>query len=231
MFRWICARMENSLPLLAKMARALCLPAILALGTGCANQVHLSRSDYASLHSVTVSKQAAPVESVYYMPIGQNLAFAFGGVAGLAVAQAAGASDKDQLAQQLATPETNPARIVGEVFESHIRTSGLFSVVASHGDANFVFHVRSAGIGIPHGFTGRMEVALFVKAQLVKNDGRVLWEQEEKVIPADNAGGKHGNADLLHNPAALRSAFEGAAELLVKDWTEDIQQDLGKVRH
>jgi hypothetical protein len=206
------ARVKNALSPFAKPFGTLCGLAALVLGTGCANQVHLSRADYSSLHSVSVAKHLGQVHSVYYV---SNYG-----------AESEYGNDEAQLRAALADPMVNPARVVGESFESHIRRSGLFSKVKANGDATFVFQVKSAGLGTPHGFTVRVEPELTVYAQLISKDGKVLWARTERVAPGEHPGASIQGAYVAHNHAALRSLFESAADTLAKKWIADIKSDL-----
>lgn len=207
------------------LSRFALIAALALVASGCASSIHLSRADLASIHTVSVQKEPGAVETVYYLPIGKLVGSSFG-LTGALIAQAAGQGNQDKLAEAMTDPSANPARIVGEEFEARLRNAPFLPKFADIGDATFAFRVKQAGVGVRHGFTAKMAAGLVVEAQLIRRDGKILWQQTETARGTCKPGGNEF-PDYLKDHSVLAADFRAAAADLVTKWAADIKNDLG----
>lgn len=176
-----------------------------------------------------MSKRGAlpPEKNVIVLTLGKNWAmaasFGVGGAIGAAVAGSAYKSYEAVLLGKLREAGVDPARTIGESIESRIRTSGVFGVVPTGGDAAFSCEIKMVGLAIRGGFTSDMSPMLRATAKLTRGrDGKVIWEATQ-VITNQHDGTHENKMDVyMSNPEILRAAFQQAAELLAARFVKDM---------
>jgi ABC-type uncharacterized transport system auxiliary subunit len=193
--------------------------ALAAILSGCAATQKMSDADRAAFKSASVVAEPADKEKMFLLaPGGQNIGLMFGAIGGLA---ASGAIEDNRQAFAAFLEKNNISidRIVREEVEKAFRESGKLTLVGpgQGAPAKLKISVPQYGFGVTTLLSSKVVPTLWIKCDLVDASGRLLWSENERMLPSvANPMESTTWKEMADNPAKVEDDWRKAAAYLAK---------------
>lgn len=178
-----------------------------------------------SVRTVKIDPKVEMRDGVYLENPDGMWAGAVFGLSG-AIASAA-ATDDEEFLEELKKNNVHVDRLVHQKFSEELKKSNIFKqIAAANPDATFHLKVEQYGMGCP-AFSMDLRPILEVIATLQAKDGKVLWEESEKVNSLDERLPAYGWDAYTVKGELFQTGFSKAAELVSAELIEKLKNPEG----
>lgn len=181
---------------------------VVATLTGCANQVALSPSSKANIHTVTVNPTIPVPPTIEYAGPHMMGAAVMGGLVGAGIAYACESSTREDILKAMAQRDINLNQIFYQSFIKELHDQTNFKTVrAEPSDAQFKLEILS------YGFTDSMQQKRTipfanVKGILLDSQNKIIWQSTKEVELNSNDYAAQNVQEYIQNQVLMQKAFK-----------------------
>ena len=210
---------------LLRSTRIFALLAVAAILAGCAASQKMTDADTAKFKTATIGETVAEKDKLFLLaPGGQNIGLMFGAIGGLA---ASGAIEDNQKAFAAYLEKNNISieKIVREEVEAALRASGKLAIspTASADAATIKIGIPQYGFGVTTLLSSSVVPVLWIKVDMVDASGRVLWSENERMLPSVASPMQSTTwKELADNPGKIEAEWRKASAYLAKKIVDEL---------